>query len=182
MKTLHYTLIAATACLALAACGKKESTTITTSANGSTTVETSTGAQPMSAASLGIKPGKWQTTIQVTDLKMSGPAVAGMPAMPKPAPVTMTMCMTPEQASKGPGELLKNAKADCTATRNVYSGGKLDVAMTCKMPGGDTMSTKTSGTYSPTEMTTDAEVEMTGRMSMSQKVHTEAKRIGDCTS
>jgi hypothetical protein len=180
MKTVHYALIGATACLALAGCGKKESTTVTTTANGTTTVETSTGAAPMSAASLGLQPGKWQTTIEVTDLKMAN-APAGMPAMPKPQPMTVTTCMTPEQASKGPAELLKDAKADCTATRNVYEGGKMDVAMTCKMPMG-TMTSKTTGTYSPTEMTSDAEVEMTGRVSMTQKVHSTAKRIGECTS
>jgi hypothetical protein len=179
MKTIHYALIGATACLALAGCGKKESTTVTTTANGTTTVESSTGAAPMSAASLGLQPGKWTTTVEVTDLKMSG-APAGMPAIPKPAPMTMTTCMTPEQASKGPGELLKNAKADCTMTRNVYEGGKIDVAMTCKMPTG-TMTTKSTGTYSPTEMTSDADVEMSGKMSMTQKVHTTAKRIGECS-
>jgi len=176
MRTVHTALITATACLALAACGKKESTTVTTTANGTTTVSGSA----MSAASLGLKPGKWQTTIEVTDLKMANPP-AGMPAMPKPQPVTATTCMTPEQASKGPGELLKNVKADCMMTRNVYQGGKIDVAMTCKMPTG-TMTSKSTGTYSPTEMTSDAEVEMTGRMSMSQKVHTVAKRVGECTA
>jgi hypothetical protein len=179
MKTIHYALIGATACLALAGCNKKASETVTTTANGTTTVESSTGSAPLSAASLGIQPGKWQTTIEVTDLKMTG-GPAGMPAMPKPAPMTVTSCMTPEQASKGPGELLKNAKADCTATRNVYEGGKMDVVMTCKMPSG-TMSTKTTGTYSPTEMTSDAEVSMSGAVSMTQKVHTVAKRIGECT-
>lgn len=177
MRTVHTALIAATACLALAACGKKESTTVTTTANGATTVS---GTSDMSAAALGIKPGKWQTTIEVTDLKMAN-APAGMPAIPKPQPMTVTSCLTPEQASKGPGELLKNAKADCTATRNVYEGGKMDVAMTCKTPTG-TMTTKSTGTYSPTEMTSDAEIEVTGQMSMTQKVHTSAKRIGDCTS
>jgi hypothetical protein len=179
MKTVHYALLSATVCLALAGCDKKASETVTTTANGTTTVTSSTGAQPMSAASLGLQPGKWQTTIEITDLKIAN-APAGMPAMPKPAPTTVTTCMTPEQASKGPGELLKNAKADCSMTRNVYEGGKMDVAMTCKLPTG-TMSSKTTGTYSPTEMTSDAEVEMTGKMSMTEKVHTSAKRIGECT-
>jgi len=176
MKTVHYALITATACLALTACGKTSTTTVTTTANGSTTVS---GGGDMSPASLGIKPGKWQTTVDVTDFKMTG-GPAGMPAMPKPKPVTMTSCLTPEQANKGPAELLKNAKADCTATRNVYENGKMDVAMTCKTPSG-TMTTKSTGTYSPTEMTSDAEIEMTGSMSMSQKVHTVAKRIGECS-
>ena len=187
MRTVRIALITATAALALAGCGKKESTTVTTTANGSTTVTTTAGGttvtgntDSMSAAALGIKPGKWETTMTVTDVKIAN-APAGMPAMPTPQPVTHTSCLTPEQATKGPGEFMKNAKADCTSTRNVYDGGKIDVAMTCKLPGGTTMSTKANGTYSPTEMTSDAEVEMTGRMSMTQKIHTVAKRVGDCT-
>ena len=82
-------LIVATAALALAACGEKtSSTTITT--NSATGTVTSTGDAPPSAAALGLQPGKWETKIEVTDLKMSG-IRAGM-TVPKPAPVTATFC------------------------------------------------------------------------------------------
>jgi len=109
----------------------------------------------------------------------SGPGAP--PNMPKPAPQTVTSCLTPEQANKGPGELLKNANADCTANRSVYADGKIDVDMTCKSQTG-TMSVKSTGTYSPTELTSDAHIETTGAMSMSQTTHTVSKRVGDCTS
>jgi len=170
-------LIVATAALALAACGEKtSSTTITT--NSATGTVTATGDAPPSAATLGLQPGKWETKIEVTDLKMSG-MPAGM-TVPKPAPMTTTTCMTPEQASKGPGELLKRANADCTVNSSTYAGGKIAMDMNCKLPTG-TMAMKTTGTYSATSMSSDAEVSVTGKTSMTQKVHSEAHRVGECS-
>jgi hypothetical protein len=176
MRTTPLIVVAATA-LALAACGEKtSSTTITT--NSATGTVTTTGDAPPSAAALGLQPGKWETKIEVTDLKMSG-MPAGM-NIPKPAPMTTTTCMTPDQASKGPGDLLKQAKADCTINSSTYAGGKIAMEMNCKLPTG-TMATKTTGTYTATSMTSDAEVSMTGKTSMTQKVHTEAHRVGECS-
>jgi hypothetical protein len=170
-------LIIATVTLALAACGEKtSSTTITT--NSATGTMTSTGDAPPSAAALGLQPGKWETKIEVTDLKMSG-MPAGM-TIPKPAPMTTTTCMTSEQASKGPGDLLKKANADCTINSSTYAGGKIAMEMNCKLPTG-TMTTKTTGTYTATSMASDAEVSMTGKTSMTQKVHSEAHRVGACS-
>ena len=170
-------LIVCTAALALAACGQKtSSTTITT--NSATGTVTTSGDAPPSAAALGLQPGKWETKIEVTDLKMTG-MPAGM-NIPKPAPVTTTTCMTPEQASKGPGDLLKQANTDCTINSSTYSGGKIAVEMNCKLPTG-TMAMKTSGTYTSTSMTSDAEVSVTGKTSMTQKVHSEARRLGECS-
>jgi hypothetical protein len=170
-------LIVATAALALAACGEKtSSTTITT--NSATGTVTSTGDAPPSAAAMGLEPGKWETRIEVTDLKMSG-MPAGM-TIPKPAPITATTCMTPEQASKGPGNLLKQVKGDCTINSSTYAGGRIAMEMNCKLPTG-TMATKTTGTYTATSMSSDAEVSMTGKTSMTQKVHSEAHRVGECS-
>ena len=170
-------LIVATGALALAACGEKtSSTTITT--NSATGTVTTSGDAPPSAAALGLQPGKWETKMEVTDLKMSG-MPAGM-TVPKPAPMTTTTCMTPEQASKGPGDLLKRANTDCTINSSTYAGGKIAMDMNCKMPTG-TMAMKTTGTYTPTSMVTDAEVSMTGARSMTQKVHSEAHRVGECS-
>lgn len=169
-------LIVATAALALAACGEKtSSTTITT--NSATGTVTTSGDAPPSAAALGLQPGKWETRMEVTDIKMSG-MPAGM-TVPKPAPMTTTTCMTPEQASKGPGDLLKRADTDCTINSSTYAGGKIAMDMNCKMPTG-AMAMKTTGTYTPTSMVTDAEVSMTGKTSMTQKVHSEAHRVGEC--
>ncbi len=175
MRTTPLILIIPT--LALAACGQKTgSSTITT--NSETGTVTASGDAPVTAASLGLQPGKWETKIEVVEAKVSG-MPAGMD-MPKQKPFTATTCMTPEQASKGPGDLLKQAHADCIVNSSTYTGGKIAVDMSCKLPTG-TMTSKTTGTYTATSMSSDAEVSMTGKTSMTQKVHTEAHRVGECS-
>lgn len=169
-------LLIATCACALAACQQKTgTTTITTNSQTGavTTTGTGAGAQP-----LGLKPGQWEVKVQMSDLKM--PSMPNAPSAP-PA-ITSRTCITPEQAAKGPGDFLKQAKLDCTVTTSSFARGAIAAEMTCKMPGGGAgeMHSKTTGTYTPTSMTTDAEVTMTGRVAMSQKVHTEAKRIGEC--
>jgi len=77
-------------------------------------------------------------------------------------------------------DLLKQANTDCTINSSTYAGGKIAMDMNCKMPTG-TMAMKTTGTYTATSMATDAEVSMTGKTSMTQKVHTEAHRVGECS-
>jgi hypothetical protein len=172
-------LIVATAALALAACGEKSgSTTTTITTNSATGTVTSTGDAPPSAATLGLQPGKWETRMEVVESKMSG-MPAGM-TLPKTDPTTITTCMTPEQASKGPGNLLKRVKGDCTVNSSTYAGGKIAMEMNCKLPTG-TMAMKTTGTYTATSMASDAEVSMTGKTSMTQKVHSEAHRVGECS-
>ena len=176
MNTFRNALTATACCLALAACGKSGTTTVTTTANGTTTTSSTGTDGTASAADLGIKPGKWETTVQVTDFKMEG-----MPDMPSAPPAQkVTTCLTPEQASKGPAELMKNAKMDCVTNRSVYAGGRIDVDMSCKMPDGQ-IAMKSTGTFSPSEITTDSEMTTTGKHAMSQKTHTVARRVGECT-
>jgi hypothetical protein len=175
-------LIVATAALALAACGEKtSSTTITT--NSETGTVTTTGDTPPTAASLNMQPGKWETTITTLETKTSG-LPAGMPAgmtPPKPAPQTITACVTPDIASKGPGQMLKNAKADCTIKNNTYTGGKIASEASCKLPNG-TMTVNTTGSYSPTEVTYDTESTMSaGPINATTKTHTVSRRVGECS-
>ncbi|MFD1035286.1 DUF3617 domain-containing protein [Sphingomonas hankookensis] len=172
-KLIPLTLVGA---LALGACGDRKtgSTTLTSnSATGEvTTSETGAGAETPQ-----LQPGKWEVRTQVSDLKMAN-MPKGMPANP-PAQTT-SVCITPEQASKGPADMLKQAGADCTATSNSFAGGKIESDVACKMPGNTQMTGKTTGTFTPTSFTTDQQMEMTGAMTMSQKVHVEGRRTGEC--
>ncbi len=169
--------------LALAACNQQTgSATITTnSQTGKVTTET-TGNAPTSAAALDIKPGKWETTITTLDLKTTG-LPKGMPANmmpPKPGPVKVTACVTAEDAKKGPGEMLKDSKLDCTIKSNTFAGGVVSSDATCKLPNG-TMSMKMTGTYTPTEITYDSEASVdAGPVHSVTTKHTVSRRIGDC--
>ncbi|THD37853.1 MAG: DUF3617 family protein [Sphingomonas sp.] len=185
--------------LALAACSQHSSTT-TTTADGNTTTTTTattattpttpttattttttttatgaTGADVPSAASLGLQPGKWETTVAIQEMTVNG--VNRTP--PGGASQKATSCLTAEQAAKGPGEFLKAAGGQCTATSSNFGGGRMDVEMACKMPMG-MLKTKSTGTYTPTSMSSDAVGSVSGRMSITERVHTEARRIGAC--
>lgn len=169
--------------LALAACSQQSSktTTTTSTADGNTTAttttsETSTGSAPVTAAALGLQPGKWETTVTVTDMEMNGihrSAPAGLNGN------KVTSCVTPEMAIKGPDQLIKQAGIDCTTSNVTYADGKISGQRTCKTPMGEMTSVMT-GTYSPTESVVDADATVTGRMTIKEKIHTEARRIGDC--
>ncbi|WP_156347652.1 MULTISPECIES: DUF3617 domain-containing protein [unclassified Sphingomonas] len=162
--------------LALSACGdqKTGSTTLTSNSATGEIVSSETGS---GAETPKLEAGKWEVRTQVSDLKMAN-MPAGMPANP-PAQ-TASVCITPEQAAKGPEEMLKQSGADCTVTSNSFAGGKIESEVSCKLPGDMQMKGKTTGTFTPTSFTTDQQMEMTGKTTMSQKVHVEAKRIGNC--
>ncbi len=178
---IRHPVFALAGAIALGACGQQSgTTTITTNSATGTTTTTTTG-NPPSPASLGIKPGQWETTIEVVDYAVTG-APAGMPAMPKPERQTVSACVTPEQAAKSPLDALKDAKIDCTISNSVFAGGKVASDATCKMPRG-TMTTSTTGTYSPTEVAYDSSSTMTmGPITAKTKTHTVSRRVGDCTS
>ncbi|WP_294203434.1 DUF3617 domain-containing protein [uncultured Sphingomonas sp.] len=165
----------AVAALSLAACDQKTgSTTVTSNAATGEVKETETGAGSPVAK---LQPGKWEIKTQVSDLKMEN--------MPKgvsstPPAATNTVCLTAEQAAKGPAELLKGAQSDCTVTSSTFAGGKVESDLTCKLPGNMTMKSKTKGTFTDTSFSTDQEMEMSGAHAMSQKVHSEGRRIGEC--
>lgn len=169
-------LIVGTA-LTVAACSQPTSTTTITSNSATGTVTTSGNAP--SAAALGIQPGKWETTIDVTESKTTG-LPQGMRQPPKLGPQKITACVTKEQASRNPAEMLRKAKLDCTISNSIFSGGKVASQVSCKLPNG-TMTMNTSGRYSATEVSYDTQQTMTmGPVVASQKMHTVSRRIGDC--
>lgn len=177
--TIRHPAFVMAGAIALGACGQQSgTTTITTNSETGATTTTTTG-NPPSPAALGIKPGQWETTIDVVDYKVTG-APAGMPAMPKPERQTMSACVTPEMAAKNPIDAIKEAKLNCTISNSVFAGGKVASDATCKMPNG-TITTSTTGTYSPTEISYDSNSTMAmGPLTAKTKTHTVSRRIGDC--
>lgn len=161
--------------LALAACDRKTGSTTLTS-NAATGEVTTTGSGSGTPPPK-LEPEKWEVKMQASDLKMAN-MPKGIPANP---PVrTSSVCLTREQAAKGPAEMLQQAGADCTVTSSNFAGGKIETELTCKMPGNTTMHSKSTGTFTPTSFVTDQKMDMQGAMTMSQKIRTEAHRVGAC--
>lgn len=167
------------AALALTACQKQSTDT----ANGTTA---SAIQPPITAAALGIKPGRWEHKVEILDVQGADvpPAVVAAMKANINKNAVATSCITAEEAAKGASSFLASdalKKVDCHFDKAEMAGGKISSAMTCHMPGGGTMVTHSTGTYSATEYSVDGEIEHTGRMSMTEKTRTSGHWVGECT-
>jgi hypothetical protein len=119
--------------------------------------------------------GRWEMT---TTMEM-----AGVPQ--KMAPMTVTQCITKEQASD-PQKLLQpppqrgGQQSDCKMTDYKSSGNKITYSMKCTTPQEMTMQgevTYGEGTMSAVMKSTLAR----GGQTMEMTTRTTGKRLGDCT-
>lgn len=195
---MRSTLLVPFAALTLAGCGSApagnataSSTTTTTtattpttntSATSQTTATTATSAGIPTAASLGIRPGKWENKVEILDMEMPGAppqmAAAIRKGMASRQPEAVTSCLSPEDAAKGPANAMLD-KAHCSFTKADTGGGHISTAMTCNMPNG-TLSTQGEGVYTPTSYTVEGHGSLTGRMSMTMHTRTAGKWLGEC--
>ena len=128
----------------------------------------------------GVQPGQWETkmTINTVDMPGAPPMVANMM---RGRTTTINHCITPEQATKGPQEMMKNNKT-CTFTRYSVTGGRLSSEMVCKQGGGTTTATS-SGSYTSTSFNATGRIVTTGGpMPMTMTSTTVGHRLGDCKS
>jgi hypothetical protein len=109
------------------------------------------------------KAGKWQITIE-----------SEMPGMPmKMPPITMTHCVTPEQA-ENPEPPKGNKSDDCKISDYKIDGNTVSWRMSCEK---QKMTGKGNITYSPDSY--EGEMRMnTGEMVITQKYH--GKYLGAC--
>jgi hypothetical protein len=126
-----------------------------------------------------VTPGQWETTVTITSIDMPGapPQMAQM--MKKRPPTKVTYCVTPEQAAKGPREMLKQ-NPSCRLTSYSMKAGKVTSEMSCSQDGG-TMVARSSGSYTPTSFNVTSTATMTGRMAMKMSSINSGRRIGPCT-
>ena len=124
-----------------------------------------------------VQPGQWDivTTVDSVDMPGAPPEVA---AMMKGKPIRVSQCLTPEQAARGPQEMIKSNK-DCHFTRYSMTGGRLDSEMVCQQHG-TTMTATSSGTFTPTSFTTTGRTVMSGPERMTMSATTTGKRTGAC--
>ncbi|ABQ70767.1 DUF3617 domain-containing protein [Rhizorhabdus wittichii] len=129
------------------------------------------------AAHAQVQPGQWESTVTVQSIDMPGapPQVA---AMMKGKTTRQTYCITPEQAAKGPQEMLKQ-NPSCHFTKYSMTGGVISTAMTCSQNGG-TMTAQANGRYGPTSFNVTSTAVMSGRMSMRMTSASSGRRLGPC--
>lgn len=181
-------MLAVLPALALAACGKSDNG----GANGQAaaaddgkpkTVE-QVAAEMRSAPKM--RPGEWETTVQVVKFDMPDAPPQMKQAMEKSMAEgkSSKSCVTPEEAQRDPAEFLKKGQGEnCTYERFSFAGGKIDGKMSCATPQQGKMEATMTGTIGTDaiSMTMDNVMSggpMPGKMAMTMKM--ESKRIGDC--
>ncbi len=126
----------------------------------------------------GVQPGQWEIAVTVQSIDMPG-APPGIAQMMAGKTTKVKHCITPEEASRGPQDMLKSNKS-CSFTRYSMAGGKLSSQMVCKQSGG-TMTATSTGSFTPTSFTANGRSVTTGGgMPMTVTATTVGKRIGDC--
>lgn len=164
------------AALALAGCDKGPSVKMTNAS-----VDQVMNQQ---AAAVKMKPGEWEVTAEVADMKMTG-APAGMP-QPQQTKVVTKNCLTPEQVEKPTamfGQGMQQFKNSCVYDTFEMKGGKLEAKMHCDTPGGQKVTANTEGSFSETSMSSETESTVSGLpngMTMSSKTKISGKRLGEC--
>ena len=128
-------------------------------------------------AAPGVTPGLWEIAVTINAVDMPGapPAVAKMMVGKT---INMKHCITPEDAARGPQDMLKSDKS-CTFTKYSMVGGKLNSEMTCTR-GGTTTTAVSSGSFTPTSFTANGRSTVSGQMPMTTNATTVGHLVGPC--
>ena len=183
MKT--HSILAATACLALAACGGGDTSSGNAAAaagasQGSASASGAGAAPAGTAGAARITPGLYETKVEV---KIGGLPAAMAKAMEAQVE-TKQDCVTPEEAAKSGGDLFADKDDNCESKDVVFSNGKIQGTLVCKGKGAGGNGAATvslDGSYTPTSF------DVTGRMQVAQAgkemtvdSRIVARRIGEC--
>ncbi|MEO9130973.1 MAG: DUF3617 domain-containing protein [Sphingomonas sp.] len=133
---------------------------------------------PAAGPSLPIQPGMWQSIVTITDMHMAN-APPGVGQAVRAHPTTVSACVTAAQAADGPRAVLQGSHGKCRYTSFNASGGRFSAVMQCAFTQS-TMTVTSNGTYSATSMDVLGSSSATGRMQMTTKTHTVARRVGNC--
>lgn len=172
-------LLIAAAAFPLAACNQGPSVSLTNASP-----EEVAKASRDSGVAAEMRPGQWETRIEI--LKMDMPGLEGMPAqiaekmkaeMMKPRAVAS--CMTEADVKQNKSKIF-TGDSKCRFEKYQMSGGAMEAVMICPGTQGD-MKMQMSGSFAGESFAVNQSMDMNGPTG---KMHTEArvsgKRIGDC--
>jgi len=173
-------LLASSAVLALAGCGKGED-----KAGSGAPQSVEEVAKEMDMVQL--QPGEWETTTEMVDMKIEG-APEGMPADAMKGAIghktSVRSCITPEQAAKPNADFVAAQKdSKCTYSDFAMVGGTIKGTVSCPGEQGGKMTASMNGSYQPTSYALTMTMNMDGiqpGMKMVSTMKTTGKRIGDC--
>ena len=139
-----------------------------------------------------VRPGLYEARSTLLEFRM--PDMPGVPAgsldnvrsamaaeMEKPH----SYCLTPEEASAGPRDMMKHlAESNCSVSRFNVTANSMSGEMQCNDAGGMNGTVKIDGTFSGDSSTTTMEWSQTGAGlpadGVHMKIRTESRRVGEC--
>jgi len=158
------------AAIALAGCSKEKE------APGG---EKGAGAPDVSAATIGLKPGQYEATVEMLELNIPGmPAEMGKEMAKRASAPKVTYCVTAKDAAQSIKDMIGKAQTGtCEFKKYDVSGGHITTEMACKNPQGGEGTIKTTGTITSDGMETTGEIDFP---EMKAKTRSTFKRVGDC--
>ncbi|MGI8610679.1 MAG: DUF3617 domain-containing protein [Sphingomicrobium sp.] len=132
-----------------------------------------------------VRPGKWQSKVQIEEFELPGAPPEAKTAMRgmHERPQVYESCLTPDEAKRPKEDFFAGANKNCRYDRFTMGDGKIDAVMKCSGEGmAQTMAMQ--GSYGPDSyqirmsMKADAGAGPPGGMTMTMRV--DAKRLGEC--
>ena len=172
----------------LAACGGAPEA----DADGDGTITQAEAEKALAASDIVISPGEWENTVEFVDIEfddsqlpaeargMIGPMLESM----RGQKTTTKSCVTEEEAKEPAAEMFSGSDAaDCEYSKFEFSGGSIDMAMTCTDPNSGTAKITNSGSYDEDSYAMEMDISMEGSDMgpMSIKAKSEGKRVGECS-
>lgn len=161
--------------LALTACGGGGDGNSAAGGNG-----TAAPAGGGGAAGAAMQPGQWEITTTVTRMNIPGMPAGATP--PMPAPTTVGVCLTPEQAARPGADFVTGSgqAQGCTYESNSIAGGRIQARVQCAMPGGS-MRSNITGQFTATSYEVSQQVTVPAQgANMEMESRTVGRRVGDC--
>lgn len=162
--------------LALAGCNNSDTVTAKNESVGAV-------ADKIAASNIKPLPGRWETTVKMGKVEMTGMPAGAADAMNKRADAgkPMATCLTAADAEKMDGSQFRNAGQDCKYDNFSMAGGKVEGVMTCKT-GGQTQRVAMTGTYTPEayDLAISTQMEIQPGKTMSTEMNVSSRRTGDC--
>ncbi|HEX8484809.1 DUF3617 domain-containing protein [Sphingomonas sp.] len=129
------------------------------------------------AQSAGVTPGLWEIAVTLGTIDMPG-APAFVANMMRGKTTRIKHCVTPQEAARGPQDMLKSNKS-CTFGRYTMQSGRMGSAMTCAN-GGQVTKMVSTGSFTPTSFTSPGQSVVTGTMPMTMTSTANDKLPGAC--
>lgn len=129
------------------------------------------------AQGAGVTPGQWEIAVTINSVNVPGQPDT-IAKMMTGKTTKVTHCITPEEAARGPQDMMKTNK-ECKFTRYSMVGGKMNSEMVCNM-GSGTMTAVSSGSFTPTSFSSTSRAVQTGPMTMTMNSSSTGRLVGPC--